>query len=241
MPSKSAQKKTEPVVVVDAAAPAPDAKKSKAKVVPVVDGAAVVVTKKEPKSRVKKVAAPLAVVDGTFVDAPAVDEQNTVVPAADTLVADEFAEFVAKFDALLKSIPKLKSELKTLEKHVAKQGKVVEKFQNKKKRKGTRAPSGFVKPSPISDELAKFLGKPIGTEMARTDVTKEINMYIREKALQDPDNGRIIRADAALSALLKLGDEEPSVELTYFNLQRYMSPHFPKQPKQVAPVAAVVA
>ena len=39
---------------------------------------------------------------------------------------------------------------------------------------GKRVPSGFVKPSIISDQLAMFLGKPAGTKMARTDVSKEI-------------------------------------------------------------------
>jgi len=61
--------------------------------------------------------------------------------------------------------------------------------------------------------------------MARTEVTREINSYIREHKLQDKDNGRKIIADKKLTGLLKLkkGDE-----LTYFNLQRYMSPHFAK-------------
>ena len=61
--------------------------------------------------------------------------------------------------------------------------------------------------------------------MARTEVTKEINKYIRANNLQDKDNGRKINPDAALSKLLKLKKED---ELTYFNLQRYMSPHFAK-------------
>ena len=110
--------------------------------------------------------------------------------------------------------------------------KVVQKLNNKE-RKGVRAPSGFVKPSPISDELANFLGKPQGCEMARTDVTREINKYIRAHSLQDKDNGRKINPDPLLCKLLKV---EPDVNLTYFNLQRYMGPHFPKQ---IKPAVAV--
>jgi hypothetical protein len=82
----------------------------------------------------------------------------------------------------------------------------------------------------ISSELANFLGKPVGTEMARTEVTLEINTYIRAHNLQDPNNGRRIFADAKLRKLLKLTKED---ELTYFNLQRYMSPHFAKATKKV--------
>ena len=103
--------------------------------------------------------------------------------------------------------------------------------QGRKKRKtGNRAPSGFVKPTKISTELASFLNKPKGTEMARTEVTREINTYIRAHKLQDPANGRRILADAKLRKLLKLGKND---ELTYFNLQRYMSPHFAKAGKSL--------
>jgi chromatin remodeling complex protein RSC6 len=61
--------------------------------------------------------------------------------------------------------------------------------------------------------------------MARTDVTRNINVYIRAHNLQDKENGRKINPDAKLQSLLKLKKTD---ELTYFNLQRYMSPHFAK-------------
>lgn len=218
MPSKSAQKKVvEPVV--DAVVP--ETKKPKAKVAPVADAP---VAKKETKPRAKKEAVPVVV--------PVVDVENVVVvdSSVDTSIADGFTEFIGKFSSMVSQFGALKAELKGLERKVAKQLKIVEKIQNKKKRKGTRAPSGFVKPSPISEELATFLEKAPGTEMARTDVTREINKYIRGKQLQDKTNGRIIQADAPLKALLKLDDD---VVLTYFNLQKYMSPHFPKQPPAV--------
>jgi upstream activation factor subunit UAF30 len=100
-----------------------------------------------------------------------------------------------------------------------------------KRAKGNRAPSGCVKPTKISLELATFLGKAKGTEMARTEVTREINGYIRAHNLQDPKNGRIILADVKLRKLLKLNKSD---ELTYFNLQRYMSPHFEKKNAKLA-------
>ena len=89
-----------------------------------------------------------------------------------------------------------------------------------------RVPSGFIKPSSISDELAVFLGKPVGTKMARTDVSKEINTYIRVHGLQSPYNGRIINPDEKLRKLLGVS---PNDELTYFNLQKYMKHHFHKE------------
>ena len=86
-----------------------------------------------------------------------------------------------------------------------------------------RGPIGFIKPSHISDELAVFLGKPVGTMMARTEVSKEINTYIRVHGLQDAQNGRVINPDAKLRKLLRLPNGD---ELTYFNLQKYMKHHF---------------
>jgi upstream activation factor subunit UAF30 len=70
-----------------------------------------------------------------------------------------------------------------------------------------------------------FLGKPVGTEMARTDVSRAINRYIKENGLQDPKNDRKINPDERLSNLLRLKEED---ELTYFNLQKYMKHHFIK-------------
>jgi upstream activation factor subunit UAF30 len=125
----------------------------------------------------------------------------------------------------------LRSDFRSLERHVARELRAAQKVSKRKRKSGNRAPSGFVKPTLISKELADFLGKPVGTEWARTEVTREINAYIRQHSLQDKENGRKINPDAKLRSLLQLkkGDE-----LTYFNLQKYMSPHFAK----ATPVAA---
>lgn len=160
-----------------------------------------------------------------------VSEMENVVIASDAgeySITTGFTEFIGKFQTMISSFNALKTELRSLEKITVKQIKVAEKLSNKKRRKGNRAPSGFVKPSLISDELAKFLDKPCGTEMARTDVTREINKYIRANNLQDKSNGRKINPDKQLTQLLKIED---TVDLTYFNLQKYMGPHFPKVAK----------
>ena len=131
--------------------------------------------------------------------------ENVVVTTdTESSITGGFTDFITKFQSMLTQFSTLKSELKNLERRTVKELKVVQKLNNKKKRKGTRAPSGFVKPSPISDELAKFLGKEKGVEMARTDVTREINQYIRAHNLQDKENGRKINPDEPLRNLLKL-------------------------------------
>jgi upstream activation factor subunit UAF30 len=159
--------------------------------------------------------------------APAPVAEETAAPSEPTVsVFDQFSEFMAKLQAVSAQMSSLRTEFRSLERQVSKDLKAAAKVNQKRKRKsGNRAPSGFVKPTLISNELAAFLGKPEGTEMARTEVTREINAYIRQHSLQDKENGRKIIPDAKLKGLLKLkkGDE-----LTYFNLQKYMSPHFAK-------------
>ena len=160
--------------------------------------------------------------------APAAPSTNQVASApADTAptVAEQFTALLAQLSVLRSQVTSITSQVRTLSKNHERELKAASKSARKKRKAGNRQPSGFVKPAVISDELAGFLGKSKGTEMARTEVTREINSYIRANKLQDPTNGRRILADSKLRKLLKL---KKSDELTYFNLQRYMSPHFPK-------------
>ena len=192
-----------------------------------------VVSKKSTKSA-KKVAGGSAEVQAPVQVAPvttntAVEESNG--ETTDVLLADHFSEFISKLQAISQQMNLLKSDFRVLERKAVRELKSAQKIQAKRKRKNvSRQPSGFVKPTLISDELATFLKKPTGTEMARTEVTREINGYIRANSLQDKDNGRKINPDQHLAKLLKIGAEE---ELTYFNLQRYMSPHFAKAQSKV--------
>ena len=155
-----------------------------------------------------------------------------------TALLSLYSDYSSKLQAAHATWNTLRSEFRILERQTVRELKNAQKASQKKKRKtGNRAPSGFVKPTLISNELAGFLGKPEGSEMARTEVTREINKYIRTNNLQDKENGRKINPDKKLTSLLKLkkGDE-----LTYFNLQRYMSPHFAKSAAAAAVAAAPV-
>lgn len=157
--------------------------------------------------------------------APAVPETNDVVDTESSV--SSFADLLKRLSDVTTLLAAVKQEARALEKRMTRELKAAQKASAKKKAgRGNRSPSGFVKPTLITDELASFLGKESGTEMARTEVTREINRYIRENNLQDPKNGRKINPDAKLSKLLNISKKD---ELTYFNLQRYMSPHFAKQ------------
>ena len=169
--------------------------------------------------------------------APSATEESASAQVGDleASIAAQSAEFMTKLNQLGSMVAALKTEYRSLEKKWSRELKTAQKTcSKKKKRAGNRAPSGFVKPTRISDELASFLGKDKGTEMARTDVTREINLYIRSNNLQDTANGRKINPDTKLQSLLKLKTTD---ELTYFNLQKYMSPHFQKAADAAAAAA----
>ena len=194
-----------------------------------VENVVVVAEKAAAKPRAKKAEsapAPAPVVVGPV----AVQETAAVAvvlePVAESSTSLKVQEFGAKLQQMAGLFASMKSDYKTLEKVFSRELKSAQKNSKKRKTTGNRQPSGFVKPTRISDELAKFLGKTIGTEMARTEVSKEINAYIREKGLQDKENGRKIHPDASLAKLLALTAAD---ELTYFNLQRYMKHHFIKE------------
>jgi chromatin remodeling complex protein RSC6 len=205
--------------------------------------AKVVKAPKEPKTP-KASAAPAeavavvsAATDASSADASATSTDAPVVPSIESAIASQFASITSKLQQVVAFTATLRSELRALERHAVREIRTAQKASAKKRRKvGNRAPSGFVKPTLISKELSDFLGKSDGAEMARTEVTREINAYIRNNNLQDKENGRRINPDAKLKSLLKLKKGE---ELTYFNLQRYMSPHFATASKPVAAVAAV--
>ena len=190
------------------------------------------VEKKVAKKTSKKVASPPVPVvpEVSVVESPLL--ANQVLPSSEKNITESFTSIVQLLNELNSNISKAKVELKLLEKSVSREKKLLDKLTSKKnKNKGNRAPSGFVKPTKISDSLATFLGKEKGSMMARTEVTKEMTFYIKEHKLQDKDNGRIIIPDTKLKKLLNISDDET---LSYFNLQKYMSPHFEKASVEVS-------
>lgn len=189
---------------------------------PVVAASAAPVADKPKAKKTKAAAAPAEPVN-ELTPAPVADAAPLDAAAS---LAVKLTEFNAKLQQLGGLFATVKNDFKTLEKTVSREMKNAQKASSKKRRSNVnRKPSGFVKPTRISDELAQFLGKTIGTEMARTDVSKEINTYIQAHGLKDKQNGRRIHPDEKLTKLLKVSKDE---ELTYFNLQKYMKHHFMK-------------
>lgn len=187
------------------------------------------------------VAAPVTSVPVT-VDAPVDDtlSESTSGSQLDLL----FKELVIHSEQMHKSQKKLTSDLKKVMKAHQKSCKDIRKNASKSRKrvrdpnKPKRAPSGFAKPTVITNTLCDFLGQPHGTMMARTEVTKKVTAYIKVANLQVQTNKRRFIPDDKLGSILteldgikkdKNGKTDVEKGYTYFNLQKYLSAQFPKK------------
>lgn len=143
---------------------------------------------------------------------------------------EQFEGIINGLTSVKNQINTLQQSLKQLEKNVKKGMKGLKKDSTKIKVKGNRKPSGFAKPSKVSKELCDFMKRDEGTEIARTEVTKALIEYIKKNKLENQSNSKIILPDEKLKFLLGANDGE---EITYFNIQKYMTKHFIKNTVEV--------
>ena len=137
-----------------------------------------------------------------------------------TLAFDSINDSMLQFKQLFTN---LQSQFKQLEKNTKKELKSFKKDADKNKNKGNRKPSGFATPRKVSNELCQFMNVPVGTEIARTEVTQYLIKYIKDNSLQFEGNKKRIITNQDLQNLLGVTKDE---EVTYFNLQRHMNKHF---------------
>lgn len=154
--------------------------------------------------------------------------ENKVIVTNDLF--EQFEGIINGLTLVKTQISTLQQSLKQLEKNVKKGMKGLKKDIVKNKAKGNRKPSGFARPSKVSKELCEFMKKNEGTEIARTEVTKALIEYIKENKLENQSNSKFIIPDEKLKFLLGVEDGE---EITYFNIQKYMSKHFIKNTVEV--------
>ena len=235
MPSNTS---SSPGIQMSSPAPAKSAPKTVAKKVaaaPVVAAApAAAPVEAAPKAKAaKKAAAPAAAATVVVASTP-VEAAAVAAPAAPATTLDEDLKAVTgNLNTLRETVSAMLSQVKKLEKRVHREIKDARKRKRRSKvEEGVdappRKPSIFEIPTKVTDELCKFLGKSNGTLMSRSEVTKAVNTYVKEKGLK---NKHDIKPDAALKKLLAIGEGEP---LTYFNLQRYLNRHYVKAEKPAA-------
>ena len=121
----------------------------------------------------------------------------------------------------------LRNDIKTLTKLVRKVKNTQEDPDGEKAKKRSEN-NGFNRKQEITPKLREFLALPEGELISRSEVTKFINKYIIEKGLKHPENGRQIILDDTLKELLS---PPADTQVTYLNLQEFLSPHYIKKEK----------
>ena len=189
------------------------------------------------KAAAKKAAAPAVapvvaapVVAATTVEATAVEGADAAVSS----VQDDVKAMLTQANTVRETVGALVAELKRVEKRVARLQKEADKRKRRQKKpvEGEavvpRKPSIFELPTPLSNELCSFLGRPSGSKESRSNITKAITTYVKEKNLKEKHT---IKPDTKLKALLGVAEGDV---LTYFNLQRYLNRHYLKTEKPTA-------
>lgn len=157
-------------------------------------------------------------------------------PISNLLAAEDDTSAETLSVRAMTHIDLIRSELSLLTAVVKLLKKASKKSERGTRRKRTAAdagasdvpkkPSGFSRPSDLSDELCAFLGVPSGTPMPRTVVTKMMCEYIKQNELGLATNKRCVDfTKPAAEKLRALLEPEPGATVTYFNLQRYLKRH----------------
>jgi len=166
---------------------------------------------------------PLPPLPPTVEDLTVVESSLEVLEESNTEIL--FNKLTIQFQDIQTVMKTLYSNLKILQKEVLRERKEFKKRTDKIKKKSDkkRSPSGFAKPSPITNELCEFLGIENNTELARTEVTSKVIAYVKEQNLQNPENKKQIILNDKLNKLLQPAPEDV---VTFFNLQTYLKKHF---------------
>ena len=227
-----------PSITMSTSAPATKktvSKKADAKTAAPVATAPVVATPAPEAAPVKKAATKKAAAPATapVAAAPVVAAtvEATAVEGADATVSsvqDDVKAMLTQANTVRETVGALVAELKRVEKRVARLQKEADKRKRRQKKpvEGEavvpRKPSIFELPTPLSNELCSFLGRPSGSKESRSNITKAITTYVKEKNLKEKHT---IKPDTKLKALLGVAEGDV---LTYFNLQRYLNRHYLK-------------
>ena len=183
-----------------------------------------------PKGKKAAAAAPAPVAAAPVVAEPVAEAAEVV---EEVRLDTEVKAVTSRLLALREMVSELVTEAKRLEKKSTKLQKLADKRRKRKapvegeEAKPARV-SIFQVPTDISPQLCAFLGRPAGSQESRSNVTKFVTTYVKEQNLK---NKHDINPDAKLRALLNVKADE---KLTYFNLQKYLNPHYLKK----APVSA---
>lgn len=163
-------------------------------------------------------------------DATCAETAQTAGAAAEKTVENPIHAIIDSVSERIKSCMAQLKETDALLKQLTKDTKKL-----CKKRAPSGKPSNLTQPLGISKELSEFLAVAPETTITRSAVTKAINEYAVANGLKLPGNGRIIKLDDRLAALLSKSN---GFEIPIINVQTHLREHYVKIAPAVAPAVA---
>jgi upstream activation factor subunit UAF30 len=129
-------------------------------------------------------------------------------------------------DALMKEMKAVRKEIRKIRQHI--EDPTGEKQEARTKN------NGFNKPQKVTDALRSFLALGPEEMISRSQVSNHMNKYFETNGLKA---GQKISLDDKLKVLLEVPE---GVQLTFLNLQHYLSKHYIKEETAKKPRAKKV-
>jgi upstream activation factor subunit UAF30 len=126
-------------------------------------------------------------------------------------------------DALMKEMKAVRKEIRKIRQHI--EDPTGEKQEARTKN------NGFNKPQNVTEALRVFLNLAEGEMISRSQVSNHMNKYFEANNLKA---GQKISMDDKLKPLLEVPE---GVQLTFLNLQHYLSKHYIKEETEKKPRA----
>jgi hypothetical protein len=144
-------------------------------------------------------------------------------------MAERIAEVNLSLNEMKVAQDKYRESVKKLNHVYEMMVKKEQKQANKPKKE--RKACGFAVAVPVSDIMCEFMEVEKGSLVARTDITKRLNAYIKANGLENPENRQQILPDERLWKILGVDSDGTAngVVITHFNIQKYINGHFLKK------------
>lgn len=144
---------------------------------------------------------------------------------SEVAIATPMEEVNTKTEVTMDTVLAKIEEINQISKWLQKYGKqYIRKNTRGQKRRNLgeneKSKSGFAVPVTVSEPLALFLGMNLTDEIPRTEVTKRLTAYIKEKDLQIEGNRKNFTVDQALSQVFNVPQ---GTTTNWFEMQKFLS------------------
>ena len=140
-------------------------------------------------------------------------ETPTPTPASTLTIEEQFKAICDDLSGMSTNARDLQGKVKDLHRH----------YKQACKPKKVKKHTVMHDPMNISSDLLKYLGKPAGTQLTKSESMKLVSDSVREGGLQNAENKRQFTPNKKLATILNM---KPIKTITFVELNKYLSHHF---------------